>query len=69
MKAFWDHAWANPRTTASGICSFAMMTGLFVAGSFALHQDPKSMKIAAAATLVAGLAKLYNSALQADPKK
>jgi hypothetical protein len=69
MKAFLVHALENWKTTASGLCSFLMATGLFVAGYFALNQSPNALKITAVATFVSGLAKVYIGMLSTDGGK
>lgn len=68
MDAFWQHAIKNWKTTASGLCSFAMVTGTFVSGYFGLQHDQKSLMISGIATFVTSLAKVYIGALQSDAK-
>lgn len=71
MKAFLVHAIENWKTTASGICSFAVITCGYITGYLALHPTPGSLglKVFTIATFTSGLAKVYILAISTDAGK
>jgi hypothetical protein len=57
--SFFKTAFSNPKTSLSGILSFLMVTGGYLAGYAVLHQTPFWVKVGAASSFISGLAKVY----------
>jgi hypothetical protein len=66
MKKLWTLAIDNPKTTLSGIMSFLMVTGAYLAGYSVLHASPLWTKIGTVASFSSGLAKVWIGLISQD---
>lgn len=70
MSKFWQTAVNNPRTSLSGIFSFLMLTGGYIAGYAKIHNWTGHWAVLGSiCAFVAGLAKLYVRFIAIDPGK
>jgi hypothetical protein len=66
MSGFFTLAFKNPKTSLSGILSFLMVTGGYLAGWAVQHQSPFWIKVGAGASFVSGLSKVYIGLISKD---